>query len=111
MTETPGRAWIITKYVARGITLWFWRLFDGVWDFIAHEWATLAGEGRLYLGGALLIIGLMNVEPGRFCDGNTADYFACTHPVTYYDYPWWSIAFVVVGTLLLLGWWRHKDRS
>lgn len=109
MKERLRRWWVIVKYVARGFSAWFWRKFDAVWDLVAREWAILAGEGRLYLGIALTLAGVMNFEAGRFCDGNTLDSIACTRPVVYYEYPWWAVALTIVGALLLAGWWRGKS--
>jgi uncharacterized membrane protein YphA (DoxX/SURF4 family) len=102
------RIWIIIKYVGRRIALRFWHIFDRIWDFVAREWSLLVGEGRLYLGAALFIAGLFSWKADKYCDGNTAEYFACTHPVPYYYYPWWVVLIIVVGVLLLLGWWRHS---
>ena len=102
------RMWIITKYVGQSLLVWFWRMFDAVWDMFAREWALLSGEGRLYLGAAFFIVGLFSWKADKYCDGNTAEYFACTHPVPYYYYPWWAITLVVVGALLLIGWRRRK---
>jgi len=99
--------WIIAKYIWRRITQRFWRIVDHIWDLIAREWGILAGEGRLYFGAALFIGGLLNWKADKYCDGNTAEYFACTHPVPYYYYPWWVIVMIVLGSLLLIGWWRH----
>lgn len=109
MNERFRRGWVIAKYVARGVAARFWRVFDAVWDFVAREWAILAGEGRLYLGIALTLAGVMNFDAGRFCDGNTLDYIACTRPVVYYEYPWWAIALAILGALLLAGWWRNRN--
>lgn len=83
-----------------------WDVFDFFVGLCLRESRILMGEGRLYLGTSLLLLGLFSLRADRFCEGNTELYNACAKPVVYYGYPWWAIACIVVGSVLLLGWWR-----
>ena len=61
-------------------------------------------EGRLFVGLGLLIVGLLSFASDRYCDGTVSSHYACTRPTTYYYYPWWSIALVLVGAFLITLW-------
>jgi multisubunit Na+/H+ antiporter MnhG subunit len=75
----------------------------------------------LFLGIAFLIIGIFAFQSDRYCDGNTATYYACTNPSTYYYYPLGSIVLIVIGAFLTLlaylgnkrieEWKRHHDAA
>ena len=66
---------------------------------------------RLVLGGVLFVGGLLSIQSGRYCDGATSDHFSCTRPATYYYYPEWLIAVILLGALLLALWWlRDRER-
>jgi hypothetical protein len=68
-------------------------------------------EGRLTLGSALLVVGLMSFTSDRYCDGTASTYYACTNPSTYYFYPSWAIVLVVIGTWFIVLWFLRRRRA
>jgi hypothetical protein len=85
-----------------------WQILDAGVFLVSREFAVLRREGRLALGVILTLVGVLNFQAEKFCDGNTALYNACARPVVYYMYPWWAILFVVLGALLFVGYWKRK---
>jgi uncharacterized membrane protein YphA (DoxX/SURF4 family) len=71
-------------------------------------YATVRDNATLFLGLLLVSSGMLNFRSSRYCEGTTADYFACTNPATYYYYPGTAIFAVVFGILLLALWKVHK---
>jgi hypothetical protein len=65
----------------------------------------------LFLGLILVSSGFLGFKSGKYCEGNPADYYACVNPTTYYNYPTGTIAFFVVGTLLIALWRLRKDKK
>lgn len=61
-------------------------------------------ETELFLGAALVAIGLLSFESDKFCDGNTADYLSCTRPSTYYFFDWLDVTLIILGIFLILIW-------
>lgn len=90
-----------------GLLHLLWLIIDTVVLFIRREWVIASREGRLSLGTILLLAGIFNFRADKFCDGNTAVYNACARPVVYYMYPWWAILLILLGALLLLGYWKR----
>lgn len=87
-------------------------VFDLTVDGLADYVLVMQREAALFLGLALSLIGLLNFENGKNCDGNTADYLTCTRPSTFYYYNWLEIALVVIGVFLITLWLlRRLDRS
>lgn len=88
----------------RGIALLFNRLVYGVVDILADSLRTIAREKELFLGTGLALLGLLNFNVGRYCDGNTAEYLSCTRPAVYYYFDALDIALIIVGVFLVLVW-------
>lgn len=86
-------SWLITEH-----------LFDALLDSLGEYGRRMAKEAELFLGTALLLLGLLNFQNGKNCDGNSADYLSCTRPSTYYYYSWFEITLVILGTFLILLW-------
>ena len=87
-------------------TLWISIEFISVQiaDTLMEYVSVMRRELELFLGSGLLLIGFFNWSSGKYCDGNTADYLACTNPVTYYYYDAFAIGLIVVGAFLTLIW-------
>ncbi len=80
---------------------------DALFDFIVRSLSTIARDMELFVGVALTLIGILSLEADKFCDGNTADYLSCTRPSTYYFYSPFDIAIIVIGSFLILIWFRR----
>ncbi len=66
---------------------------------------------RLVLAIIMVVGGLLSFQSGRYCDGSTSDHFSCTRPSTYYYYPEWMVAVIVIGVILGVLWWlRDRER-
>ncbi len=61
-------------------------------------------ETELFLGTALLTIGLFSFESDKYCDGNTSDYLSCTRPSTFYYFDWLDITLIVLGVFFVIVW-------
>jgi hypothetical protein len=92
-------------------------LFGGTMGFFEglvvalEEYARLMRkEMELFLGTLFLIVGALNFDSGKYCDGNTADYLSCTRPAVYYYFDALDVVLVVLGVFLLLL-WRVKNRG
>ncbi len=79
-------------------------LFNGFLDKLAHFVEVVGKEIELFIGTALVLIGLFSFESDKFCDGNTADYLSCTRPSAYYYFGSLDIFCIVLGTFLILFW-------
>lgn len=100
------------RWVAKVSWLILERSFDLAADVFEDYVRVIRLELELFFGAALAIIGLLNFQNGKNCDGNTADYLACTHPSTYYYYNAFDVALVVFGVFLILIWlMKRKDRG
>ena len=85
--------WLLVEYG-------FNKIADRSEDYVA----VLRREAELFLGVGLVIVGLMNFENGKNCDGNTTDYLSCTRPSTFYYFSWWEILLVLLGAFLIAFW-------
>lgn len=65
-------------------------------------------ETELFIGTALLAVGLLSFESDKYCDGNTADYLSCTRPSTYYYFDWLDVTLIVLGIFFILIWFLNK---
>lgn len=65
----------------------------------------------LFLGSALFLIGLLNFNAGRYCDGNVGEYLSCTRPAVYYYFDGLDITFVIIGVFLMLAWFVKKQNT
>jgi hypothetical protein len=83
-------------------------LFDAVLVSVQENAAIMRRESQLFLGSALLVLGLFGFESGKYCDGNTANYLSCTRPATYYYYDYLDFACIIIGISLLLLWYIKR---
>ena len=65
-------------------------------------------EIDLFLGTALLFIGILGFESDKYCDGNTADYLSCTRPTTYYFYDNLDVVLIVLGVFFVILWFLKR---
>lgn len=91
--------------MTRSVSALVFLLWDAVRDDVGRVWE----EGRLFLGTALIVAGLLSFEAQRFCDGISTG-VGCTRPSAYYEYPLWAIVLVVVGAFLVLLWWLYRSK-
>ena len=81
-----------------------------LYDKAREDIALLLTNGRLFVGLAFLMTGLLSFTPDRYCDGNSSSYYACTRPSTYYYYEWWAIALVLVGSFFIVLWFLRRGK-
>ena len=77
-------------------------------DKIQADFTTIVAQSRLFIGIALLSIGVLLFQSDKYCDGNPSTYAACTRPSTYYYYPWWAIVLVILGSFSIVLWFLRK---
>lgn len=75
-----------------------------------ETFAAVVREFDLFLGNALILIGLLSFESDKYCDGNTADYLSCTRPSTYYYFDYLDIALIILGSTLVIAWFLKQRR-
>ena len=97
------------KWVARVAWLILEHVFDLIADVLEEYAHIMRREFELFFGTAFVGIGLLNFQNGKNCDGNTADYLACTRPSTFYYYNWFEITLVVIGVFLILLWFMKRQ--
>jgi hypothetical protein len=83
-------------------------VLDLVVDMIEHDWAIVKREGDLFFGTLLFLVGFLNVQSGKYCDGNTSDYLSCTRPTTYYYYNGFEVALIIIGVVFILLWFMKR---
>lgn len=76
--------------------------------FFGDQIRIMIREARLFLGTLLVLVGLMNYEVGKYCDGNTAEYLSCTRPAVFYYFDTLDIVLVIVGFFFLLAWYVRR---
>jgi hypothetical protein len=91
-----------------GILRFVRALFLYLRDALHDDLIDVLRNGKLFLGMLLAGIGLLSFSSDRYCDGNTSSYYACTRPSTYYYYPWWAIALVIIGSFLIVLWFLRR---
>lgn len=79
-------------------------LFDRSIENIRLNARIMVREKDLFIGSGLFLLGLLNFESSKFCDGNTADYLSCTRPSTYYYFDALDITCIVLGVFFILLW-------
>jgi hypothetical protein len=94
------RAWIVSV-----------RLLDRLTDVVEADWHIIKREGDLFAGTFIGLIGLLNVQSGKYCDGNASDYLSCTRPTTYYYYNGLEVALIIIGVFLVLLWFFKRNRA
>lgn len=83
---------------------------DRLVDLALVNGRIFAQEASLFIGVAVLSIGLLSFESAKYCDGNTAEYLSCTRPSTYYYFDALDIFLVIVGISCILLWWLKRKR-
>jgi hypothetical protein len=86
-------AWLTIEFV-----------FNKIADALSEYFDIIKRESELFLGIALVLVGFLNFQNGKNCDGNTADYLTCTRPSTFYYYSWIEITVIIIGVFLVLLW-------
>ncbi len=79
-----------------------------LFEKMREDVAVMLINARLYIGLAFLIVGLLSFSSGKYCDGNSSSYYACTRPSTYYYYSWWATILVVVGSFFIVLWFLRR---
>lgn len=64
----------------------------------------------LFLGLGISIYAFLNFSSGRYCEGNPATHFSCTHPATHYFYETNTIFLFIVGIFLITLWYLKRTR-
>ncbi|MCK9352358.1 MAG: hypothetical protein WCT49_05190 [Candidatus Paceibacterota bacterium] len=70
----------------------------------------LQKELLLFFGIALFLSGILNFSNGKYCDGNVADYYACTNTAVYYYYGPLSIGACILGAFFVTVWKMKRER-
>jgi hypothetical protein len=68
------------------------------------SFAIILKDPLLFFGMAFFICGFLSFNHGRYCDGNVADYYACTNSAVYYYYGPISIIACVFGAFMIAVW-------
>lgn len=76
----------------------------GLWS----DFAYVVHHARLFVGVALVFVGLLSFSSDRYCANTSSSHFACAEPSVYYFYSGWMIASVIVGSFLVLLWWLRQ---
>ncbi len=95
---------------ARGVRGGILSLLDRLLDWAVERLALIRAEFELFVGAALLAVGLLGFQSGKYCDGNTADYLSCTRPSTFYYYSAFDVTLIVLGVFLVLFWMLSRAR-
>lgn len=100
-----------TAGVLRRVVLTLGALILFVRDELVRDVEDILLHGRLFIGLALTVSGLLSFSSDKYCDGTAANYYACTRPATYYYYPWWAILLVVIGSFFVVLWFLRRKHS
>ncbi len=115
MEETQtDRKGLLAKIAHVGKTMWLIMqyFFDRAMDALARDVFIVQREADIFLGSALLTIGLLGFESGRYCDGNVNDHISCTRPATFYYFDTLDIVFIVLGLFFIFVWYfKHTERT
>ena len=85
-------------------------LLDALY-YSAHEDILIVKNNfNLFLGLGISICAFLNFSSGRYCEGNPATHFSCTHPATYYFYETNTIFLFVLGIFLITLWHLKRVR-
>jgi hypothetical protein len=102
--KRTGRLFRRALFALGSLALW-------IRDGLADDLIVLAKNMRLFLGTALVLIGVLSIASDRYCDGNTSSYYACTRPSTFYYYPWWAILTITLGSFLIVLWFLRRRQK
>ena len=80
-------------------------------DELVRDIQDIVLSGRLFLGIAFTLIGILSFASDKYCDGNAANYYSCTRPATYYYYPWWAVLLIVVGSFFVVLWFLRRKNA
>lgn len=106
------RAWRRVQAFFKFIWLLARYLFDRSLDAVSRDLVIIQREADLFLGTALLLIGLLGFDSARYCDGNVNDHISCTRPATYYYFDTLDVALIVLGVFFILVWYfKHNERT
>ena len=87
------------------------RMLDRLVSAGEEDFRVLKREAGLFFGIVLTLVGLMNFQNGKNCDGNTADYLSCTRPSTFYYFGWIEIVLVLVGAFFIVLWFLKRRQK
>jgi len=60
---------------------------------------------------ALFLYGIMNFSNGKYCDGNSADYYSCTNTAVYYYYAPLSLVACILGSFFVAIWKLKREEN
>ena len=92
-------SWLVTQYA-----------FDRLVDVVGEDLEIIRREIDLFLGMALIVLGVFNFRTGKYCDGNATDYLSCTRPSAYYYYGFFEIFLIIVGVFLFTLWFFKRSK-
>ncbi len=104
--QTRGRI----QYGLKFLSLFSVYLIERLVDHVEEYAQLMLREKELFLGNLLILLGALNFNSDKFCDGNTADYLSCTRPSTYYYFDALDIALIVIGVFFVLLWFVRERR-
>ena len=102
------KVWRRMRRTSRLLCLLTLYVFDRLIDACIGYINVMHRELELFFGSALLLIGLLNFNSSKYCDGNTSDYLSCTRPATYYYFDWLDITLVLVGVFFIMLWYLER---
>ncbi|MFZ2886278.1 MAG: hypothetical protein WA021_00485 [Minisyncoccia bacterium] len=88
--------------------MFVWYIVDRIVDGLSEYTRIIRREPDLFLGVTLFLLGLLNFNSGKFCDGNAADYLSCTRPATYYYFDAVDVALIILGIFCILIWFQKR---
>lgn len=86
-------------------------IFDTLLVSLRKNFSIMLKEIDLFLGSALVIIGMLSFESDKYCDGNTADYLSCTRPTTYYYFDAFDKILILLGVFLIILWFVKRNNK
>ena len=93
------------------LSLFTMYIFERLADLSVEYTRIIAREKEIFLGSALLLLGLFNFNSSRYCDGNSADYLSCTRPATYYYFDAIDIVCIILGVFFVLVWFLKRRQA
>jgi hypothetical protein len=84
------------------------RFSSEIFSWTVSTFYLVRRNATLFLGNTLFLLGVFGFSNGKYCDGNAADYYACTNPAAYYYYSIPAITAIVLGGFFLSVWYVKK---